>query len=52
VKGKQMDEVTQAFFKALSAKAEVIKNREAEAKRQADFYALGVERMNENRAVK
>ena len=47
-----MNESTQAFFKALSAKAEVIKNREAEAKRQADFYALGVERMNEQRAVK
>jgi hypothetical protein len=52
VKGKQMNESTQAFFKALAAKAEVIKNREAEAKRVADFYALGVERMNENRAVK
>lgn len=47
-----MDTATQEFFARLSAKAEVIKNREAEAKRQADFYALGVERMNEVRAVK
>lgn len=52
VKGNKMNESTQAFFKALSAKAEVIKNREAEAKREADIYALGVERMNEVRAVK
>ena len=47
-----MNESTQAFFKALSAKAEVIKNREAEAKRAEQLYALGVERMNESRAVK
>ena len=47
-----MNEVTQAFFARLTAKAEVIKNREAEAKREAELYALGVQRMNEVRAVK
>ena len=35
----------------LIASAEVQKNREAEATRQAQIYALGVQRMSEQRAV-
>ena len=51
VKGKYMDTATQSILLRLTAKAEVLKNLEAEAKRQAELYALGVQRMSEQRAV-
>ena len=46
-----MDTATQSTLLRLTAKAEVIRNREADAKRQAEIYALGVKRMAEMRAV-
>ena len=51
VKGKYMDTATQNILLRLTAKAEVLRNLEAEAKRQAELYALGVQRMSEQRAV-
>jgi len=51
VKGKQMNESTQAILARLIVKAEVLSNIEAEATRQAEIYALGVKRMAEQRAV-
>jgi uncharacterized phage protein gp47/JayE len=51
VKGKCMDTATQSTLLRLTAKADVLRNLEADAKRQADMYALGVQRMAEQRAV-
>jgi hypothetical protein len=46
-----MDTATQSILLRLTAKAEVLRNLEAEAKRQAELYAQGVQRMAEQRAV-
>lgn len=46
-----MDTATQSTLLRLTAKADVLRNLEADAKRQADMYALGVQRMAEQRAV-
>jgi hypothetical protein len=46
-----MDTATQSTLLRLTAKADVLRNLEADAKRQADMYALGVRRMAEQRAV-
>lgn len=46
-----MSEVSQNFFVRLAQANEVRANQEAEAKRQAEIYELGVKRMSEQRAV-